>query len=264
MRLHAGGVVLTTASVTLAAIVAAAPGRSQPAASQLDLHASLSLEQDRTVPCPPGSPAALVCPAGKGEGVVTGLGAVTATYTVLLHTGPPFCTEGTIKRLGYPARWVVANKGEIHVAVAESAQCFLEFDLGSATLAFTVTGGTGIYAGASGSGTVSHVASPSGDGKFRGVQQWNGTLTVPGLDFDLTAPTLTGAANKTVKAKKGARSARVTFQVTARDDRDGALPVTCAPRSGSRFRIGRTRVVCTATDSSANRKAAAFTVTVRR
>ena len=116
-----------------------------------------------------------------------GLGAVTETYTVLLHRGPPFCPEGTTKRLGYPARWVVRNKGEIHFAVAESAQCFGEFDLGTSTLAFTVTGGTGIYAGASGAGTVLQVASPSSDGKFRGVREWNGTLTVPGFDFDLTA-----------------------------------------------------------------------------
>jgi hypothetical protein len=44
------------------------------------------------------------------------------------------------------------------------------------------------------------------------------------------------------QAEEGAKSARVTFQVAAQDDRDGALPVTCTPRSGSRFRIGRTRV----------------------
>jgi hypothetical protein len=263
MRFHAGWVVLTTASVTLATL-AAAPGWSQPAASQLDLRTSLEVVLDRDVPCPPGSPAALVCPAGTGEGVVIGLGAVTETFTVLLHTGPPFCPEGTTKRLGYPARWSVASKGEIHFAVAESAQCFGEFDLGSSTLAFTVTGGTGIYTGASGSGTVSQVATPSSDGKFRGVREWNGTLSVPGFDFDLTPPTLTGVANRTAKAKKGARGARVTFRVAARDDRDGALPVTCAPKSGSRFRIGRTRVVCSATDTSANRRAAAFWVTVKR
>ena len=264
MRLHAGWVVLATASVTLVAILAAAPGWSQPAASQLDLRARLNVVLDNAVPCPPGSPASLLCPAGTGEGVVIGLGAVTETYTVLLHRGPPFCPEGTTKRLGYPSRWVVANKGEIYFAVAESAQCFGEFDLGTSTLAFTVTGGTGIYAGASGGGTVLQVASPSSDGKYRGVREWNGTLTVPGFDFDLTAPTFTGVANKTAKAKKGARFARVTFQVAAQDDRDGALPVTCVPRSGSRFRIGRTRVVCTATDTSANRRAAAFTVTVKR
>jgi hypothetical protein len=89
MRLHAGWVVLATASVTLAAILAAAPGWSQPAASQLVLRARLNVVLDNAVPCPPGSPVSLVCPAGTGEGVVTGLGAVTETYTVLLHSGPP-------------------------------------------------------------------------------------------------------------------------------------------------------------------------------
>ena len=134
---------------------------------------------------------------------MAGLGAVEAKYTVLLHYGPPFCPDGTVKRLGYPARWLVANKGEIHLAVAEAASCFVELELGTATLAFTVTGGTGIYAGASGSGTVSHVASLSSDGKARGVQTWNGTLTVAGLDFDLTAPRVTGRSTRRRGRRRG-------------------------------------------------------------
>jgi hypothetical protein len=35
------------------------------------------------------------------------------------------------------------------------------------------------------------------------------------------------------------------------------------PRSGSRFRVGRTRVTCSATDTSANTRKATFTVTVK-
>ena len=68
-----------------------------------------------------------------------------------------------------------------------------------------------------------------------GTETWTGTLEVPGLEFDVTRPTLTGATSKKVKAKKGAKSARVVFRVTAQDDRDGALPVSCAPRSGKRL-----------------------------
>jgi HYR domain-containing protein len=56
----------------------------------------------------------------------------------------------------------------------------------------------------------------------------------------------------------------VTFHVTAQDERDGALPVTCVPRSGSRFPIGRTVVKCGATDSSANTAGASFRITVKR
>ncbi len=130
------------------------------------------------------------------------------------------------------------------------------------TQTFTVTGGTGIYAGASGTGTVKRALGTTPYGSF-GSETWTGTLTVPGLDFDVTRPTLAGATNKTVRAKKGAKSAPVAFRVTAQDDRDGTLPVACSPRSGSRFRIGRTRVTCSSIDGSANTAKASFTVTVR-
>src|SRR5262249_51632293 len=97
-----------------------------------------------------------------------------------------------------------------------------------------------------------------------GTETWAGTLTAPGVEFDLTPPTLTGATNKTVKAKKGSKSARVAFRVTAQDDRDGALPVSCSSRSGFAFPIGKTRVACRASDKSANTTKASFTVTVKR
>ena len=97
-----------------------------------------------------------------------------------------------------------------------------------------------------------------------GTDTFTGTLTVPGLEFDLTPPTLSGAANKTVRARKGSRRVRVPFKVTASDAVDGAVPVSCRPRSGSRFRIGRTRVKCSAMDLSANAQTARFTVVVKR
>jgi hypothetical protein len=192
---------------------------------------------------------------------VPGLGAVRETYRELLQHGPP-CSGDSFKFLGYSVRWVVAKKGEIEFALAES-QC-VEPDAAGAKVAFTVTGGTGIYAGASGSGTVSHAAGPSPSGKLRGSETWTGTLRVPGLDFDTSPPTISGVSNKVVKVTKTARRARVGYSVTASDAVDGTVPVTCAPRSGSPFRIGRTSVRCVATDSSANTATARFTVTVRR
>jgi hypothetical protein len=87
---------------------------------------------------------------------------------------------------------------------------------------------------------------------------------VPGHKFDVTAPKLHGSRSKTVRAQNGAKSARVAFKVTATDGVDGAVPVSCRPRSGSRFKIGRTTVRCEATDSSGNTAKAVFTVTVRR
>jgi HYR domain len=253
-------VALATMLATLAAVVAAAPTPSQPTASQLDLHASVNFVADTAAPCPPGSPATLTCPAATGEGAVPGLGAVKETLTEAVHHGPPLCSGDNVKFLGFPARWVVANKGEIDFTLAPSPACFTF----GPTVAFTVTGGTGIYAGASGSGTFSEVARPGNDGKWRGVHTWTGPLTVPGLDFDVTAPTISGASNKVVKVKSNARRARVSYAVTASDTVDGTVPVTCTPRPGSVFRIGRTTVRCVAIDSSANTATASFTVTVRK
>jgi hypothetical protein len=222
----------------LAAIVAAAPTGSQPSSSQLDLHASVSFVADRAAGCPPGSPVQLSCPAVAGEGAVPGLGVVKETFTEALHQGPPLCSENNVTSLGFPARWVVANKGEIDFALAPSPECWTF----PPSVAFTVTGGTGIYAGASGSGTFSEVARLGNDGKWRGIHTWTGPLSVPGLDFDLSAPTITGASNKVVRVKRPARRARVSYAVTSSDTVDGTAPVTCTPRSGSVFRIGRTSV----------------------
>jgi hypothetical protein len=126
---------------------------------------------------------------------------------------------------------------------------------------FTVTGGSGIYAGASGSGTVT--TASFGPPSFTGNDTWSGTLVVPGHEFDLTAPHIDGAISRVVRAPRRATGVRVSFAVTAADDRDGAVPVVCLPRSGSRFRIGRTTVTCTATDQSANAAKASFSINVR-
>ena len=81
----------------------------------------------------------------------------------------------------------------------------------------------------------------------------------PGLLF---LPTLSGAVAKTVRAAKGAKSARVTFDVTAAA-RDGSdVPVSCLPRSGSRFLLGETIVSCEASDAWGSTNTADFTVTV--
>jgi len=42
------------------------------------------------------------------------------------------------------------------------------------------------------------------------------------------------------------------------------LPVACTPRSGSFFKLGRTKVICSASDSSGNMRQAGFIVTVKR
>jgi hypothetical protein len=173
------------------------------------------------------------------------------------------CGPADVVILGYTTSLRVVGKGEISVSVADAPCLLADLDALNATGSFTVTGGTGIYTGASGSGRIERAAS-FGPGGAAGTDRWTGTLVVPGLAFDLSPPVVSGATNQTVKAKRGAKGARVTYQVTAQDDQDGTTPVTCAPRSGSRFRIGRTKVACEAADTSANSTDASFTITVKK
>ena len=207
--------------------------------------------------CPPGSPpGADLCAARTGRGVVRGLGGVSETYTF-------FVQEGTCDRVfETTARLEVAGKGELQLAVDRYRGECISSAL-NLSRAFTITGGSGIYAGASGGGTVTHqaVSTPSGSA---GNDTWTGTLNVPGLEFDVTPPTLSGAVSKTVRARRGSKRVRVTYRVTASDAVDGSVPVSCQPRSGSRFKIGRTFVKCSATDTSANAKTGRFRVTVKR
>jgi hypothetical protein len=80
--------------------------------------------------------------------------------------------------------------------------------------------------------------------------------------IDTTAPTLSGLTNITTAATD-ATGATVTYvQPTATDTRDGSVPVTCSPASGSRFVIGTSTVTCTARDAAGNVGTGTFTVTV--
>ena len=72
-------------------------------------------------------------------------------------------------------------------------------------------------------------------------------LTLP-PDITVTAPTPQGAV--------------VTFTVTAQDDRDGSLPVSCGPSSGATFPVGTFIVTCIATDSQKLSTTGTFRVTV--
>jgi hypothetical protein len=246
---------------TASAGAVAAADRSQAATGTLNMNARLRLVS-KLGPCPPGVEAG-TCAERTSRGPFPGLGEVAGTYTFRSDLGPP-CANGWGKARAYPVRFTIASKGDILFQLAEGAECVNEADFAvrAQTQAFTITGGTGIYAGASGTGTVSRSLRTSDTGSV-GTETWTGILTVAGLEFDVTPPTLVGASNRTVRAKKGAKSARVTFRVTAQDGTDGVVSAACNPRSGSRFQLGRTRVACEATDSSGNAATAVFRVTVR-
>jgi hypothetical protein len=231
-------------------------------AGTLTFKADLAVRYPRTA-CPVGTPSSVECFARTGSGTVRGLGNVSESYPYFVDNSSAGCAADQVRVLPATVRFSVAGKGEIELHL-DGSGCLDRVPpnpvRGEET--FTVTGGSGRYAGASGKGTITH--SSNGPPTLRGRDTWTGTLTVPGLDFDVTPPTLIGAANKTVRAKRDAKSARVTFRVTGQDDVDGAARVTCRPASGSRFPVGRTTVRCSVTDTSGNAATAAFRVTVRR
>jgi hypothetical protein len=258
-----GAIAVFLVLAATAAVPLAASG-NEAATGTLDLRATFTWFSATTSNCAPGTPPSLSCYERTGDRVIRGLGDVTQSYIYLADFSPPSC-PGAMKILSYPARFAVAGKGEIHFALAENPDCLTTAEAArNAPQSFTITGGTGTYAGASGSGRVEREPGLSTGPRDTGIDRYIGTLAVPGLEFDLTAPTISGARSKTVRAPKTAKRVRVTYRVTAQDAVDGPVRVTCRPASGSRFPVGRTTVRCSVTDTSGNTATAAFRVTVRR
>jgi hypothetical protein len=216
-----------------------------------------------------GTPTAHHCVPTTGSAVIRGLGRVDESYMYTVFAPPgekcaagvawPFLTAGHVL--------TVAGKGEIHLAlsnagVVDSTGCTSPSGANTYSLSFTVVGGTGVFAGATGSGTLAKTwgvnLPPTGRDSF------TGTLTAPGFTFDLVAPTISGAKSRTVVAPKGKKRVRVVMRVVANDAVDGPVVTSCTPRSGSVLPLGRTRVACIATDSSANTARAQFTISVKR
>ena len=142
-------VLAATAAVPLAV------SGNKAATGSLDLLAAFTWMSSTTSNCAPGTPPSHSCYERTGEGVVRGLGRVTQSYIYLADFSHPSCPSGSTKILSYPARFAVAGKGEIHFALAENPDCLTTDETArNAPQAFTITGGTGAYAGASGSGRV--------------------------------------------------------------------------------------------------------------
>jgi HYR domain len=235
------------------------------AVGSLALQPDIDLSNPET-PCPPGTPTAFQCFARTGTAAVPGLGTVKESHNYVLENGPAGCVPSpgadAVRLIPSTVVLTVAGKGSVDLSTSGTG-CLSRIGTLIAKETFTITGGSGAYAGASGGGTVETHFNPPGN-SFSGADIWNGTLIVPGYAFDLTPPTIKGAKNRTVRVPRRAKRVRIKYSVTAEDDVDSNVPVTCWPRSGSRFRIRRTRVTCSATDTSANTRTATFTVTVRR
>jgi hypothetical protein len=140
---------LVTGLALVAAVTSgAATSSSEQAGATLNMNASLTLTS-RLGACPAPPPGVDDCAARTISGRFPGLGVVTGAYEFFIKFGSPYCAANLGKALTYPIRVTVASKGEIHVAVDEGA-CVDTESIRTQTQTFTVTGGTGVYAGAAG------------------------------------------------------------------------------------------------------------------
>jgi len=228
------------------------------ATGALQLHLATMHSTWHEIPCPAGAASASgLCYAIQGHGLVRGLGRTTESYTYVLQD-----TAAQQTTIHFAGAITVAGKGELDVS-ADTASPVCPCNSDGASFNFTITGGTGAYDGAEGSGTVFDALRATGANQGWGIDTWSGTLTVPGYAFDTTPPVISGAVPKVVKVPKGVKRVRVTYTVSAQDPGEGALPVTCAPRSASLFKLGRTMVSCAATDANGNTARASFSVLVK-
>jgi hypothetical protein len=242
----------------LGVLIVSVPVAAARTTGTLSLSHAVLAGRVNQVECPAGTDPSTACFQTSGTGVVPGLGVVSEQYLNFVEDPDSSCE-----------RWhsnpvlTVRGKGEIDLSVRPPNGCVVPTTgVLNASLVFTVTGGSGIYAGASGQGTLETRGGPGTTG--RNTDTLGGSLTVPGLVFDRTPPVLSGAVSKTVVAPRGASAVRVAYKVKAQDPGNGSVVATCKPRSGSSFKLGRTRVACSATDSSGNTATTRFTITIRR
>jgi hypothetical protein len=154
--------------------------------------------------CPPGTPSTTVeCIRFLGTASIPGLGRVTESYTKSFDG--TICPDQVASFK--TAVFEVAGKGTIEVSMQSWPACA---DPAATTptgvtslLEGTIDHGTGRFAGASGNlKLTNHVNPPSSPLSGSASDIWTGTLVVPGMEFDLTPPVLTGATSKLVKVRK--------------------------------------------------------------
>jgi len=212
------------------------------------------------VDCPAGTPATTNCYSivSVGGAVVRGLGQVTTVPNLVFFDN----FGSACARRHAEIQVLVAGKGEIDLAT-KSSVCIAPDQYTRFLDDLTVTGGSGRYAGASGSCLMDVQIHETGAGSGISHVTWTGSLTVGGVSFDTTPPQIAGATSKLVKTRLAVR-ARVRYSVSATDATEGSVPAACRPKSGALFRVGRTTVTCTASDSSGNTATARFVITVKR
>lgn len=206
-----------------------------------------------------------LCFDHKATPLVPGLGRVSLSFTAWQTYFPPDCAHLAVA----DGSLVTAGKGTLHFAGTKTG-CAGSTSDGNLMLKgevpVSVTGGDGDFLDGSGQGTLRLVSSGTATNNFSGpaTGKLELALDLPNGTFDIIPPTISGARSKHVHVTGKAKRVRVAYRVTAHDAVDGHVPISCKPRLSSPFRIGRTKVTCSATDRSANKTTTRFTVQVTR
>ena len=131
-------------------------------------------------------------------------------------------------------------------------------------------GNSGSYSAASGTSTWSaQVTLADGENTITAQATDNAgnsatdSVTVTYTPPDETAPILEVPTTPLTAEATGPDGAKVSYDVSATDDRDPSPKITCTPASGSTFPLGTTEVTCTATDAAGNDVSKSFSVTVQ-
>jgi hypothetical protein len=112
--------------------------------------------------CPAGtSSRAFECFARTGDAIVPGLGSVEESYDYVLEDAPAGCSAplgaDSVRLPPTTARLTVPGRGEIAVSTSGTG-CLIRAGTLRTSEPFTITGGSGVYAEASGGGTVTTVS----------------------------------------------------------------------------------------------------------
>ncbi len=84
------------------------------------------------------------------------------------------------------------------------------------------------------------------------------------LGFESALPPVITTSGDVTVAATSAEGAAAKFTATAKDKVDGDRPVSCTPRSGSTFPVGKTTVSCWSSNSLGKLKQTSLTVTVTK
>lgn len=129
-------------------------------------------EQDAPFTCPPGQTAVFACLTFTGSEQATELGSITLTRQAIVASATTSAGCHTVSSSGH----LTAANHDSMTFTAPGISCGAS---DTASYTYTITGGTGRYRGASGTGTIT-VQAPTANGVETRTEMWSGTLIYPG------------------------------------------------------------------------------------